>query len=116
MTITETTIHNVETRHHVDDPAKVRSLAESMRSDGWQAGSVIVIDTAQGDGGMALNGVHRIAALRELYETGETPRGVEWVEIETEINWTEYRDSDDVAEALRDAGFSSEADIVEAEG
>lgn len=92
-------------KHAPTDPAKLASLIDAMRRDGWTEAIPAVI--AIGD--EAITGSHRIAAAKET----DTPiRAVDLIEEAVDIEatgWTveellTVADDDDIADMLRQSG------------
>lgn len=89
--LTYVTRSSFDPPHGVTDPGKVVAIAGDMAVHGWR-GAPIVVDG--GDGGWALTGTHRLAAVRHaLYEMDEAEVPVEYVEIgdlcrQYGIDWT----------------------------
>lgn len=65
MTEIERDAHRIQPLHDVEDEAKLESLIESMRVNGWQGAPVVVVEREDSDP-LAATGSHRVAAAREV--------------------------------------------------
>lgn len=107
-----------EPRHGVKDPAKVETLAESMRKNGWQGRPVLVVK--DGDVSSAWTATHRLEAAKLA---GLKPSDVPMMIVDGAKLRAAGYDLDDITaggkkkriEALRAAGLEDAAKLLEDE-
>lgn len=98
-----------QTRHGIQDAAKVESLEESMRAVGWQGAEIVTIDD------IAITGVHRIEAAKRA---GIDVPSVDLLELCPELadEWAELNARYDVEIAIEELLKDVPADVAEQYG
>lgn len=104
---------NLNPYHEVRDAAKVAELSASMEAHGW-IGAPIVTD---GDF-QALTGVHRLAALKDLYDRAERFEAEDRIEefptIDIRDIWIEAGMTEDIDDILKYETVDEYLEIVNA--